>query len=62
MLETWNILCIDILITNINVELGFANGTQVTIKHVVLHPGDGKVWSAFDREEIILLSQPPICA
>jgi len=64
MLATWNILCIEgpaIITTNIAVELGFANGTRVTIKQVVPHPGDEKAWLAIDREQIIMLSQPPIC-
>lgn len=42
-LATWTVLCIEgpaMVIANIAVELGLANGTQVTIKAVVPHKDD----------------------
>jgi hypothetical protein len=63
MLATWGMLCIGvvaIVTTNVAVELGFANGTEVIIKEVVPHPDDHHGWSQLHRQ-VVRLSQPPIC-
>jgi hypothetical protein len=63
MMATWGMLCIGavaIVTTNIAVELGFANGTEVIIKEVVPHPDDHQGWSQLDHQ-VVRLSRPPIC-
>ena len=63
MLATWGMLCIGaiaIVTTNIAVELGCANGTEVIIKEVIPHPDDEHGWSELHRQ-VVRLSQPPIC-
>jgi hypothetical protein len=63
MLATWGMLCIDataIVTTNVAVELGFANGTEVIIKEVVPHPDDSQGWAQL-QNQVVRLSQPPIC-
>jgi hypothetical protein len=63
MLATWGMLCIGavaIVTTNVAVELGIANGTEVTIKEVVPHANDIQGWRQM-RNQIVRLSQPPIC-
>ena len=51
MLATWGMLCIGtvaIVTTNVAVELGIANGTEVVIKEVVPHPDDIEGWRQMD--------------
>jgi hypothetical protein len=63
MLATWSMLCIGavaIVTTNIAVELGIANGTEVIIKEVVPHPEDIEGWRQIEHQ-VVWLSQPPIC-
>ena len=63
MLATWGMLCIGaiaIVTTNIAVELGFANGTEVIIREVVPHVDDYQGWSQL-QNQVVRLSQPPIC-
>jgi hypothetical protein len=63
MLATWGMLCIGaiaIVTTNVAVELGIANGTEVIIKEVVPHPNDIEGWRQMD-DQVVRLSRPPIC-
>jgi hypothetical protein len=62
-LATWNVLCTDgpaLVTANVAVELGVANGTQVTVRQVVPHPDDDEGWRRM-RNQIVKLSRPPIC-
>jgi len=63
MLATWGMLCIGavaIVTTNVAVELGIANGTEVIIREVVPHSNDIEGWRQI-HNQIVRLSQPPIC-
>jgi hypothetical protein len=62
-LPTWNVLALNApatATTNVAVELGIANGTEVIIKEVVPHPEDDHGWSELHKQ-IVKLSRPPIC-
>jgi hypothetical protein len=63
MLATWGMLCIGavaIVTTNVAVELGIANGTEVIIKEVIPHPDDREGCRQMD-DPVVRLSRPPIC-
>ena len=62
-LATWGMLCVGataIVTTNIAVELGVANGTEVVIKQVVPHMDDIEGWQQM-QNQMVRLSRPPIC-
>jgi hypothetical protein len=64
MLATWNLLCIDapvVVVTNIAVELGIANGTRAIVRQIVPHLSDEIGWYQANHEPIVLLSRPPVC-
>jgi hypothetical protein len=49
-LATWKILCIDgpaLVTSNVAVELGIANGSEVIIRQVIItpHPDDQQHWN-----------------
>jgi hypothetical protein len=55
MLATWGMLCINaiaIVTTNIVVELGFANSSEVIIKEVVPHPDDYQGWAQLQNQVV----------
>lgn len=63
MLATWGMLCIGavaIVTTNVAVELGIANGTEVVIREVVPHAEDIEGWRQM-QNQVVRLSRPPIC-
>jgi PIF1-like helicase len=62
-LATWNVLCIDgpaVVTSNVAVELGIANGTDVIIREVIPHPTD-QVGQTNIRHQVVQLTRPPIC-
>jgi hypothetical protein len=62
-LATWAVLCINgpaYVTENTAVELGMANGTEVTIKAVVPYADNAEAWENI-RKPIVKLPKPPIC-